>query len=233
MLAVEDVHTYYGESHVLHGVSFHVPKGTLAALLGRNGMGKTTTIRSIIGFNSPRQGKIVFKGREVQGLPPYKISRLGLGLVPQGRGIFPNLTVKENLLIAARAGNGMGWSLERVFEKFPRLKERTNHLGGKLSGGENQMLSIARALMINPDMILLDEPSEGLAPLIVREVADILTKLKQDGISILLVEQNLNMALHVADQVHILNKGRIVFSGTPRLLAEDYTVQAQHLGVGH
>ena len=161
MLVVEDIHTYYGESHVLHGVSFNVPKGSLAALLGRNGMGKTTTIRSIIGFNAPRKGKIIFKGREVQGLPPYKISRMGLGLVPQGRGIFANLTVKENLLIAARSGNGMGWNLDRIYEIFPRLKERTNHLGGKLSGGENQMLAIARSLMINPDLILLDEPSKA------------------------------------------------------------------------
>ncbi|MHB1405478.1 MAG: ABC transporter ATP-binding protein [Desulfitobacteriaceae bacterium] len=233
MLVVEDIHTFYGESHVLHGVSFNVPKGSLAALLGRNGMGKTTTIRSIIGFNAPRKGKIIFKGREVQGLPPYKISCMGLGLVPQGRGIFANLTVKENLLIAARSGNGMGWNLDRIYEIFPRLKERTNHLGGKLSGGENQMLAIARALMINPDLILLDEPSEGLAPLIVREVANILMDLKQQGISILLVEQNLNMALNLADQVYLVNKGQIVYAGTPAELAENHDAQAKHLGVGH
>lgn len=233
MLEIHDIHTYYGKSHILHGVNLSIPKGTLGALLGRNGMGKTTTIRSLIGFNPPRSGKIVFRGQEIQGKPSYRISRLGLGLVPQGRGIFPNLTVKENLLIAARPGNGMGWNLARVYELFPRLKERANNLAGKLSGGENQMLAICRALMINPDMILLDEPSEGLAPLIVNEVADKLVELKKQGLSFLLVEQNINMALKIADSVFVLNKGQVVFSGTPKELVANTEVQAQYLGVGN
>lgn len=232
MLEANALETYYGESHILKGVSFHLPKGTLAALLGRNGMGKTTTIRSLIGFTPPRQGKVIFQGKEIQKLPPYHIAKLGIGLVPQGRGVFPNLSVKENLVMAARAGNRMGWNLERVYTLFPRLKEREGHLGAKLSGGEQQMLSVARALMTNPDLLLLDEPSEGLAPLIVKELANILDELKKQGLSILLVEQNMHMALGIADHVFVLNKGEIVYSGTPQQLAANKQVQAQYLGVG-
>lgn len=232
MLEVNALQTYYGNSHILKGVSFHLPKGSLAALLGRNGMGKTTTIRSLIGFTPPRQGRIIFQGRKIQKLPPYRIAKLGIGLVPQGRGVFPTLTVKENLLIAARTGNRGGWNLERIYTLFPRLKEREGHLGSKLSGGEQQMLSVARALMTNPDLLLLDEPSEGLAPLIVKELAIILAELKEQGLSILLVEQNMHMALSIADHAFVLNKGEIVYSGTPRELAADKQVQAQYLGVG-
>lgn len=233
MLEIHDIHTYYGKSHVLHGVNLSIREGTLAALLGRNGMGKTTTIRSIIGFNPPSSGKILFRGQEIQGMASYQISRLGLGLVPQGRGIFPNLTVLENLQIAARTGNGMGWNLTRVYELFPRLQERAKHSAGKLSGGEAQMLAICRALMLNPDMILLDEPSEGLAPLIVNEVAEKLVELKKMGVSVLLVEQNINMALKIADSVFVLNKGQVVFSGTPEELNNNQEVQHQYLGVGN
>lgn len=233
MLKIHDIHTYYGKSHILHGVNLHIRKGTLGALLGRNGMGKTTTIRSIIGFNPPRSGRIVFGGQEIQGMDSYQIARLGLGLVPQGRGIFPNLTVLENLIMAARSGNGMGWNLARVYALFPRLQERANHPAGKLSGGEAQMLAICRALMLNPDLILLDEPSEGLAPLIVNEVAEKLVELKNMGVSVLLVEQNINMALKIADNVFVLNKGQVVFSGTPKELADNPDVQHQYLGVGH
>lgn len=233
MLEIHDIHTHYGKSHILHGVNIRIPKGTLGALLGRNGMGKTTTIRSIIGFNPPSSGKILFRGKEIQGMPSYQISRMGLGLVPQGRGIFPNLSVLENLIIAARSGNGMGWNLARVYELFPRLQERANHPAGKLSGGEAQMLAICRALMLNPDMILLDEPSEGLAPLIVNEVAEKLVELKKMGVSVLLVEQNINMALKIADNVFVLNKGQVVFSGTPKELSNNPEVQHQYLGVGN
>ncbi len=233
MLEIRDIHTYYGKSHILHGVNLSIPEGTLGALLGRNGMGKTTTIRSIIGFNPPSSGKILFRGQEIQGKESYQISRMGLGLVPQGRGIFPNLTVLENLMIAARPGNGMGWNLNRVYELFPRLQERANNFAGKLSGGEAQMLAVCRALMLNPDLILLDEPSEGLAPLIVNEVAEKLVELKKMGVSILLVEQNVNMALKIADSVFVLNKGEVVFSGTPKELHENPDVQHQYLGVGN
>lgn len=233
MLKIHDIHTYYGKSHILHGVNLQIREGTLGALLGRNGMGKTTTIRSIIGFNPPRSGRIVFGGQEIQGMDSYQIARLGLGLVPQGRGIFPNLTVLENLIMAARSGNGMGWNLARVYALFPRLQERANHPAGKLSGGEAQMLAICRALMLNPDLILLDEPSEGLAPLIVNEVAEKLVELKNMGVSVLLVEQNINMALKIADNVFVLNKGQVVFSGTPKELADNPDVQHQYLGVGH
>lgn len=233
MLEIHDIHTYYGKSHILHGVNLTIREGTLGALLGRNGMGKTTTIRSIIGFNPPRSGKIRFRGKEIQGMESHKISRLGLGLVPQGRGIFPNLTVLENLIIAARSGNGMGWDLAKVYQLFPRLQERANHPAGKLSGGEAQMLAICRALMLNPDMILLDEPSEGLAPIIVNEVAEKLVELKKMGVSVLLVEQNINMALKIADRVFVLNKGQVVFSSTPKELTNNLEVQHQYLGVGN
>lgn len=232
ILELQDVHTFYGDSHVLHGVTFALEAGTVGALLGRNGMGKTTTIRSLIGFNAPREGRISFRGQEVTGLPPHRIARLGMGLVPQGRGVFPNLTVRENLQLAARPGNGAGWDLERVYELFPRLRERANNGGGKLSGGEQQMLAIARALMTNPELLLMDEPSEGLAPVIVRQVAEIIRDLKAQGLSILLVEQNVPMALGVADRVFVLSKGKVVYQGAPAELARDHAVQAEHLGVG-
>ncbi|MFM1654532.1 ABC transporter ATP-binding protein [Brevibacillus sp. B_LB10_24] len=235
MLQVEQIHTYYGESHVLHGISLSVEKGSLAVLLGRNGMGKTTTIRSIIGFTSPRTGKIRFQGKEIQRLPSYRIAKLGIGLSPQGRGIFPNLTVKENLTVAARGGSaeGEGWTLEKIYDLFPRLRERSASMGGSLSGGEQQMLSIGRALMTNPDLLLLDEPSEGLSPIMVQEVMAIISRLKAEGLSMLMVEQNIAMAMGVADRVYILSKGQVVFAGTPDELRANEEVKSQYLGMNH
>lgn len=212
MLTLKDMHTYYGESHILHGVSLEVKQGNVSALLGRNGMGKTTTIHSIMGLVPPKKGKVIFDGKEIQGKPSYQISKAGIGLVPQGRRIFPNLTVKENLLTTYRP-EADGWNLEKIYEMFPRLKERQTSMGGNLSGGEQQMLSIGRALMTNPKLLLLDEPSEGLSPLMVREVIKIIKKLKESGMSMLLVEQNLAMAAELADEIYILNKGTVVFKG--------------------
>ena len=229
MLEIQDVHTYYGDSHVLHGVSLTVADGEVLTILGRNGMGKTTLIRSIIGFTPPRQGAVRLKGEDVAGWPPYRLVERGMALVPQGRRVFPSLTVRENLDVA-RAGTGR-WNLERVYELFPRLRERAANRANKLSGGEQQMLAIARALMSNPELLLLDEPTEGLAPLLVREVGRILGELKREGLSILLVEQNLPLALGVADRVHILSRGQIVYSGAPEALADDEAVKSRYLGV--
>ncbi len=228
MLEVDGIHTYYDESHVLHGVSLRVAPGEAVALLGRNGAGKTTAIRSIVGFTPPRAGRVLFEGQAIERWPAYRIARRGLALVPQGRRIFAPLSVRENLLLGARAE---GWTLERVFELFPRLRERQAQLGGTLSGGEQQMLAIARALLTNGRLLLLDEPSEGLAPLIVREIGTILTALKAERLSLLLVEQNYHLALRVADRVYVMNKGRIVYEGTPAGLEADEEVKRRYLGV--
>ena len=228
MLEVDAIHTYYGESHVLHGVSLRVAPGEAVALLGRNGAGKTTAIRSIVGFTPPRAGRVVFEGQAIERWPAYRIARRGLALVPQGRRIFAPLSVRENLLLGARAS---GWSLERVFELFPRLRERQAQSGGTLSGGEQQMLAIARALLTNGRLVLLDEPSEGLAPLIVREIGAILTTLKAQRLSLLLVEQNYHLALRVADRVYVMNKGQIVYEGTPAGLEAAEDVKRRYLGV--
>ncbi len=230
VLEVRDVHTYYGESHVLHGVSLTVAPGQVVTILGRNGMGKTTLIRSVIGFTPARRGSIHFKGRDVTRWPSFRMVALGMGLVPQGRRVFPSLSVRENLEVAAR-GNGGGWTLERVYGLFPRLKERAVNRANKLSGGEQQMLAIGRALMSNPELLLMDEPTEGLAPLLVREVGATIARLKGEGLSILLVEQNLPMALSVADHVHVLSRGQIVHSSTPAELAQNHDVQSRYLGV--
>jgi branched-chain amino acid transport system ATP-binding protein len=229
VLEVAGVHTYYGDSHVLHGVSLTVADGEVLTILGRNGMGKTTLIRSIIGFTAPRQGTVRLKGEDVAGWPPYRLVERGVALVPQGRRVFPSLTVHENLDIARR-GNGR-WTLERVYELFPRLRERTGNRANKLSGGEQQMLAIGRALMSNPELLLMDEPTEGLAPLLVREVGRVIRELKREGLSILLVEQNLPLALGVADRVHILSRGQIVYAGAPAALAADDDVKSRYLGV--
>ena len=231
MLKVVDIHTYYGNSHVLQGISLEVQKGSVVAILGRNGMGKTTLIRSIIGFTPPRRGQIVFEGIDITQMASYKRARLNLGLVPQGRRIFPSLSVKENLNIAASSQGSEQWRDENVFSLFPRLKERIHHKGNQLSGGEQQMLAIARALMTNPHFLLTDEPTEGLAPLLVREIEDIILQLKNDGMSILLVEQNLPFALKVADYVHVLSKGKIVFSSSPQELWAREDVKTQYLGL--
>jgi branched-chain amino acid transport system ATP-binding protein len=229
VLELAGIHTYYGDSHVLHGVSLTVNDGEVLTILGRNGMGKTTLIRSIIGFTPPREGSVRLKGQDVAGWPPYRLVERGMALVPQGRRVFPSLTVRENLDVA-RAGTGR-WNLDRVYELFPRLRERAANRANKLSGGEQQMLAIARALMSNPELLLLDEPTEGLAPLLVREVGRILGELKREGLSILLVEQNLPLALGVADRVHILSRGQIVYSGVPAALAGDEAVKSRYLGV--
>jgi branched-chain amino acid transport system ATP-binding protein len=232
VLELDDIHTYYGESHVLQGVSLKVEEGFVVSLLGRNGMGKTTTINSIIGFTPPRRGSIIFKGKDLIGLQPHKIAQKGIALIPQGRCIFPSLSVRENLTMAARGGEKSGsWSLDRVYSLFPILKERANYKGNLLSGGEQQMLSIARALMTNPTLLLMDEPSEGLAPLIVRELGNAINQLHKDGLSILLVEQNIHMALAVSDYVYILSKGRIVYESLPADLRGNEQAQTSYLGV--
>jgi branched-chain amino acid transport system ATP-binding protein len=223
MLELRDVHAHYGTSHILQGVSLRVEAGEVVALLGRNGVGKTTTIRTIMGLIPASRGVISFKGTAIQDEPPYRRARRGIGLVPQGRAIYPNLSVREQLLLPPRR-NGR-WSLEQIYELFPRLKERERHGGDQLSGGEQQMLSIARALMAGPDLLLLDEPSDGLAPMMVRLVGETLRDLKRHRFSILLVEQNLNLTLGVADRVYIMNKGQVVHECEARELAEDKEVQ--------
>jgi branched-chain amino acid transport system ATP-binding protein len=230
MLELEDVHAYYGNSHILQGVSLSVRDGEVVCLLGRNGAGKTTTILTIMGYLKPRPGRIAYHGRDLTALPPHAIARLGFGFVPQERGIFPSLTVRENLTVFARAGSG-DWTLARIYEFFPRLQERERNLGFQLSGGEQQMLSIARALMLNPSMLLLDEPSEGLAPLIVREIVEIVKRLAAHGLAILMVEQNLHAALAVGDRHLVMSKGEICFAGTTAELEGNEAVLRAHLSV--
>ena len=230
MLTLNDIHTYYGESYVLHGVSLTVKKGSVVALLGRNGMGKTTTIRSIIGFTPPRSGVVEFKEKDITCLKPHVIAKSGIGLIPQGRKIFPSLSVKENLTLAARStGKSDEWTLDKVYALFPILRERSNLKGNLLSGGEQQMLAICRGLMTNPDLLLMDEPSEGLAPVVVGEIGSIIAQLKKEGLSILLVEQNLPMAMAVADYVYIISKGEIVFESTPHELENNEKIKIKYL----
>jgi len=214
LLEAAGLETFYGKSQVLRGVSFAVPRGQITALLGRNGAGKTTTLRSIMGLTPPRRGAVRFNDRDITGAPPHVIFRLGVGYVPEGRQIFPHLDVGENLRLAERSrGSADGWTLERIFEYFPVLRERWRQRGRSLSGGEQQMLAIARALAGNPDLLMLDEPSQGLAPLLVQELGNLMIRLKGEGVTILLVEQNVRMALAVTDQVLVLNKGALVFAG--------------------
>jgi len=232
-LSLNGVDALYGESHVLHGVSFSLNPGRVLALLGRNGAGKTTCMSAIIGFLPPRGGEVRLFGEPIGRLSPETISRKGVGFVPQGRRIFSTLTVRENLAVSRqkRAGVATPWTLERVIELFPRLKERLQQMAGSLSGGEQQMLAIGRALMGNPRVLLMDEPSEGLAPLIVAEVGRTLLRLKREGQSILLVEQNIKLALDLADEVVILNTGRVAFSGSAGQVRDDQALITQHLGV--
>ena len=234
-LSLTNVHAFYGDSHILHGVSFSLQPGGVLALLGRNGAGKTTCISTVIGFLKPRGGEIRLFGEPIGGLSPERISRLGIGLVPQGRRIFPSLTVRENLNVAQQRENTTGrpWTVNRIYEMFPALRERHAQLAGTLSGGEQQMLAIGRALMGNPRVLLLDEPSEGLAPLIVAEVGRAIRRLKQEGQSIVLVEQNIQLALDVADQAVILNTGRCVFAGSASDVLNDEQLVAQNLGIFH
>ena len=231
MLEVQDIHTNYGESYILQGLSLRVGQGQVVAVLGRNGVGKTTLIRSIIGFTPPRRGRIVLRGEDITRLPAHEIARRGVGLVPQGRRIFASLAVNEHLEIGLRHGNGAGWSFDRVLELFPRLRERLRNRGNKLSGGEQQMLACGRALVGNLDILLMDEPSEGLAPLLVRELGRILGRLKAGGASILIVEQNLAFALRIADYVYLMSKGRIVYEARPDELLRNPEVKARYLGV--
>ncbi|MBW1801173.1 MAG: ABC transporter ATP-binding protein [Deltaproteobacteria bacterium] len=232
MLGIKDVHTYYGDSYILQGISLEVKDSAVVALLGRNGMGKTTTIRTIIGFTPPRRGVINFNDKEIQDLKPHKIARLGIGLVPQGRQIFPSLSVLENLTMAARTTERSGaWNLEKIYDLFPILKTRARFKGTLLSGGEQQMLTIGRALMTNPALLLMDEPSEGLAPIIVQQIGQIIAQLKESGISILLVEQNIFMALELADYVYIISKGVIEYESTPEALRDNEEVKEKYLGV--
>jgi branched-chain amino acid transport system ATP-binding protein len=234
-LSLTNLHTFYGDSHVLHGVSFSLRPGGVLALLGRNGAGKTTCISTIIGFLKPQDGEIKLFGEPIAGLSPERISHLGIGLVPQGRRIFPSLTVRENLMVAQQrvSTTAKPWNLERIYQLFPGLRERHAQFAGTLSGGEQQMLAIGRALMGNPRVLLLDEPSEGLAPLIVAEVGRTIRRLKDEGQSIVLVEQNRQLALDVADQAVILNTGRCVFAGSVADVLNNEALVAQNLGVFH
>jgi len=234
LLSVRGVHTYYGDSYVLQGLSLEQHAGTIVAILGRNGMGKTTFIRTVAGLTPPREGEIRFHGQPLRGRPPYAIAQSGIALVPQGRRIFRSLSVRENLLLPTsglarpRAGR---WNLEAVLEQFPQLAERIHHPGGALSGGEQQMLAVGRALMANPDLILMDEPSEGLAPKLVQQVEDIMKSMREQGHAVLLVEQNFALAMAVADYLYVVSAGRFVFEGTPAQLNDAPEVLEQHLGV--
>jgi branched-chain amino acid transport system ATP-binding protein len=232
-IEVDRLNTFYGKSHILHDVSLTAEEGSVTTLLGRNGAGKTTCICTIIGFLPPRSGRIALEGRSIEKLAPERICRAGVGLVPQGRRVFPSLTVRENLEVAARdaaAGSTKVWRRDDVCQIFPRLKERQNQLAGSLSGGEQQMLAIGRGLMTNPKVLLLDEPSEGLAPMIVHEVGEVLAQLKGQ-VSMVLVEQNLGLALSVADDVVLLGTGRVVFAGTREAFVEQQASLHAHLGI--
>jgi branched-chain amino acid transport system ATP-binding protein len=234
LLKLEAVETAYGQSKVLHGISLEVGEGEVVTLMGRNGMGKTTTIRSIMGLTPPSAGSIRLRGQEIRGLPSYRVAQAGIGLVPEGRQIFPNLTVRENLIATAAERGARApsfWSRHRVERLFPRLAERAQHMGSQLSGGEQQMLAIARALLTNPMLLILDEATEGLAPLVRREIWRCLETLKQAGQSILVIDKNLAALNRIADRHYIVEKGRIVWTGAPAALAADPALQQRYLGV--
>jgi branched-chain amino acid transport system ATP-binding protein len=231
ILEVKDIHTYYGDAYVLQGLSLSLEQGQILGLLGRNGVGKTTLVNSIVGFTPPRRGAIRFKGDDITALSSFETVRRGMGLVPQGRRVFPTLSVEENLRVAARGAARHGWNLERIYELFPRLAERRSQRARTLSGGEQQMLAIARGLMTNPECLIMDEPSEGLAPIIIQAVWQIIARLKREGLSILLVEQNAALALQLVDYVHVMSKGRVVYSAEPARLQADDAVKAKYLGI--
>jgi branched-chain amino acid transport system ATP-binding protein len=230
ILEIKGIDTFYGLGHILHGLSLSVAEGEVVALLGRNGAGKTTTLRSVTGLTPPRQGRIRYKERDIAGLGAHRISQMGIALVPETRDIFSYLTVRENLAIARRQGSR--WPMDAVLERFPALRERLDSKGRLLSGGEQEMLAIARALMTGPELLLLDEPSQGLAPLVVSTVMQTIRELKQQRVSMLLVEQNAEMALQLADRVYVVDHGTVVFEGTPERLRADQQVTATYLGVG-
>ena len=230
MLRIEDIHTYYGDSYVLQGISLTIPEGSITAMLGRNGMGKTTLIRTVIGFMSPKKGKIFFKDTDVTRLRSYERVRMGMGLVPQGRRMFRSLSVRESLTVGVFKDSGK-WTLERIYDIFPRLKERLDQSSSSLSGGEQQMLAIARAMMGDPQLLLMDEPTEGLAPVFVRIVGDVILRLKEEKFSILLVEQNYPLALKAAAYIHVLNRGRVVYSASPQELEKNQEIRKRFLGI--
>ena len=231
VLEVSGIETCYGLSQVLFEVSLNIKPGEMITLMGRNGMGKTTTVRSIMGLTPARAGTIRFMGQDIRGLPSYKIAKLGIGLVPEGRQIFPNLSVRENLVATAVARNGGAWTLDKVYELFPKLAARENNMGNQLSGGEQQMLAIARALMTNPRLLILDEATEGLAPLIRAEIWRCLAQLKALGLAILVIDKNVGALMRVADRQFLIERGRVVWSGTSRELAAAPDVQHRYLGV--
>jgi len=231
ILELDAIDTFYGLGHILHGLSLGIAEGEVVALLGRNGAGKTTTLRSISGLTPPRKGAVRYKGRDIAGLDPHRISQSGIALVPETRGIFSYLSARENLAIAERKGSR--WRMQTVLERFPGLRERLANKGHQLSGGEQQMLAIARALLTGPELLLLDEPSQGLAPLVVNDVMSTIRELKAERVSMLLVEQNAEMALQLADRVYVIDHGTVVFEGTPARLRADAQVTATYLGVGN
>jgi len=231
ILEVDDIHTYYGDAYVLQGLRLSVEQGQILGLLGRNGVGKTTLVNSVVGFNPPRRGRIVFKGIDITHISSFQTVRSGMGLVPQGRRVFPTLSIEENLLVAERSVARHGWNLPRVYALFPRLEERRHQRAKTLSGGEQQMLAIGRALMTNPDCLIMDEPSEGLAPIIIASLWEAIGKLKEEGLSILLVEQNANLALKLVDYVHVMSKGQVVYSAPPAELAQNQEIKSRFLGI--
>jgi branched-chain amino acid transport system ATP-binding protein len=231
ILEVHDIHTYYGDAYVLQGLSLKLEQGQILGLLGRNGVGKTTLVNSIVGFTPPRRGRIEFKGRDITGISSFETIRSGMGLVPQGRRVFPTLSVEENLLVAERNTDRHGWNLDRVYGLFPRLQERRVQRAKTLSGGEQQMLAIGRGLMTNPDCLIMDEPSEGLAPIIIQGLWEAIGRLKREGLSILLVEQNASLALKLVDYVHVMSKGQVVYSSRPDELWANDEIKSSYLGI--
>lgn len=231
MLEVKDIHTYYGESYVIQGVSLELEEGEILTLLGRNGAGKTTTLRSIMGLRPPRSGQILYQGQEITRLSPFEIARLGIGMVPEDRRIFTSLTVDENLNIAIQAQRSGRWNLQTVRELFPILYERRQHRGLQLSGGEQQILAIARALMGNPKLLILDEPCEGLAPIIIKLIAETIASVSKEGVTILLVEQNVEMTLRIADRHYVIDQGKIIYAGSNDELADNQEIRDKYLSV--
>jgi branched-chain amino acid transport system ATP-binding protein len=234
LLEIKELNTFYEQSHILQGISMGIDTGEIVCLLGRNGVGKSTTLKSIIGLVSPRSGEILFKSQNVAGMPPHDIAKLGVGYVPEERRIFPTLSVRENLIMGVKPGqkgNGDAWTIEKVYQYFPGLQARDKQRGGFLSGGEQQMLTIARTLMGNPQVLLIDEPTEGLAPLIVKTVEQVIQDIHQHNIPILLVEQNMRVALRLAGRIYVMSKGKIVFQGTSQQLKEAHEVREKYLEV--